>query len=879
MRKTRSGGRVVVLTAALLAVLSTGALAATQPWKQAGPRPDGTAVTPVGFRVTPAGAQTNLGDLPLNAVASPDGRWLVAVNAGQGVQSVQVVDTRSGKVTQTIQYARPQAVFAGLAFSKDGTTLYASAGGNNTIRTYSFANGALTEGAALALPTKSASGKKINPYPAGIALTPDGKRLLVADRLADAVTAIDLASGAQQTVGVGHAPYWVTSSPDGTRAWVTDQGGTTVDVLDIGAGKLAPTGQITVGTHPNEAVLDKAGRTLFVANGDSDEISAVDTGTGRVTSTISLAPYRGAQVGSNPVSLALSGDERTLFVANAGNNDVAVVDLRSQRVRGLIPTAWYPTTVLPLGSTLWVTNAKGLGAGPNNGPGYPNPESHDPTSPSQYSGSMMVGTLSAIPLPSVTEHNAADADDGTDGQDAALTEDQAADQRWPGGQLARWTRQVRRDDGFDQRGRAHVDGPSQVVPLHPGQDTPIKHVIYVVKENRTFDQVLGSLGKGDGDKSLNLFGDESAPNSRALARDFVTLDNFYADAEVSAQGWNWTTQANSNPYAETGWPANYSGRNHPYPSENGDPAITAGKDASSSFIWQRLAAAGVSFRNYGFYVSSQNGKFVGSDPVLDANTDHNYRGFDLSCPDSAGTFTAPASCGTPRIDEWLSEFQGYQANGNLPTVEFVRLPNDHTAGTSAGAPTPKAYVADNDLALGRLVDAVSHSKYWQDTAIFATEDDAQNGPDHVDAHRTTAWVVSPYTRTGKVDSTFYSTASVLRTVELLVGVTPLTQFDAYSTPLAPAFTSKPDARPYTALKPTTPLDERNTAASPMATQSAIQNLTVEDAIDEQVFNQAIWQSVHGAGSAMPAPKHTLGTIAGQSQQTPPATDADDDDDH
>jgi YVTN family beta-propeller protein len=831
------------LSLALVAVSATTAVAATHPWT-AGPRPDGTAVVPTGYQVTPAGQQTALGDLPLNEVASPDGRWLVITNAGQGAQSLQVLDTRTGKTVQTVQYTSPQAVFAGLAFSPDGKTLYASAGGNNKIRTYSFTSGQLTEGASIALPTTSETGKTINPYPAGIAMTPDGGRLVVADRLADAVTVIDVRTGAQKTVGVGHAPYWVTLSADGNKAWVTEQGANTVSVLDTSAGHLAPLASITVGTHPNKSIADKNGKHLYVANGDSDQVSVVDTETGKVAKTISLAPYPGAQVGSTPDALALSPDERTLYVANAGNNDVAVVDTADGHVRGLIPTGWYPTSVLPLNGQLLVTNAKGLGAGPNNGPGYPNPENRTPTSPTQYAGSMIVGTLSTIPLTN--------------------------DAR----QLSQWTKQVNDNNGFDQHGEVRASGQSSsVVPLRAGQSSPIKHVIYVVRENRTYDQVLGSLGKGNGDPSLNLFGNESAPNARALASQYVTLDNFYADAEVSAQGWNWAVAANSNHYSETGWPANYSGRNHPYPSESGDPAIAPNSDPANAYIWDRLANANISFRNYGFYVSGSTGNFVAADPKLNANTNHAFRGFDMACADSAGTFNQAASCGTPRVDQWLSEFNSYVASNSMPTMEFVRLGTDHTQGTKVGAPTPQAYVADNDLALGRLVDAVSHSKYWKDTAIMVTEDDAQNGPDHVDAHRTVTEVISPYTQTGRVDSTFYSTSSLLHTIELLVGIKPMTQFDAFAAPMFGAFTSQPNAQPYRAITPTTPLDERNTATAPMAAQSATQNTTVEDAIDMQTFNQAIWQSVKGANSPMPAPVHTLGTPA-PAQPAKPAADPD-----
>ena len=488
-----------------------------------------------------------------------------------------------------------------------------------------------------------------------------------------------------------------------------------------------------------------------------------------------------------------------------------------------MPTAWYPTGVVATADKLFVANAKGLGAGPNNGPGYPDPTSTTPRSPDQYIGSMMKGTLSTVPLP--------------------LSADR----------LATYTKTVRANDGFDRPAPGTDGAPA------------IKHVVYVVQENRTFDQVFGSLGKGDGDKSLNLFGQESAPNQRQLQRKFVTLDNFYANAEISAQGWNWSVSANSNPYAEAMWPANYSGRRGTYPSETDNPAVVGNRTLQDAYIWQRLQQRGVSFRNYGFYVNADaDGKMAGTDPVLDDHTDHDYLGFDMACPDNPDTF-APrrADCGTPRFTEWKREFDGYVRNRNLPSLEFVRLPNDHTSGTKPGLPTPRAYVADNDLALGRLVDAVSHSRYWKDTAIFVTEDDAQNGPDHVDAHRTISQVISPYTQHGRTDSTFYSTASMLRTIENIVGVAPMTQFDTFATPMTAAFSSTPRGSAYDVIRPEQAGGATNARNAPMAAVSARQQLGVEDAIDERLFNMAIWESVKGRHSTMPAPEHRLPSSGGE----------------
>lgn len=828
------------------AVLVTGAavaLAVAGGQGTAGPKGDGTAVTPVGYKVTPAGRQTQLGNLPLNAVLSPDRSMLLVSNAGQGTQSLQVVDPEDSEVVQTISYPSPQAIFTGLAFSPDGRRAYAGGGGRETIHTYTVSGGWLTETTPIKLPTKNPEGQAVNMYPAGIAVTPDGKRLVVADRLADAATVVNLGDGSMSTVAVGHAPYAVALAEDGKTAFVTNQGGDTVSVLDISGSAPAVGTAIKVGTHPNAVITDEGQDRLYVANGDSDQVSVVDVATRKVTGTIGLAPYRNAPVGSNPDALALSEDGRRLYVANSGNNDIAVIDLKSGGSTGLIPTAWYPTAVVAHDDKLYVTNAKGLGAGPNNGPGYPNPTSTAPTSPDQYSGSMLKGTLSTVPL------------DGGDEQ------------------LRLWTRTVVANNGFGEGNNPRAVGA--VVPRRVGERSPIEHVIYVVKENRTYDQEFGSLGKGNGDASLNLFGDESAPNARSLQRQFVTLDNFYADAEVSAQGWNWTVAANSNPYSEQGWPANYSGRNHTSPSENGDPAIAPNKDPEHAYIWQRLHDKGVGFRNYGFYVDADaSGKAVAEDPVLNAGTDHDFGPYDLSCPDSAATFPARGStCGSPRIEEWKKEFAQYEQSGQLPAFEMVRLPNDHTSGTKAGMPTPKVYVADNDWALGQLVDTVSHSKFWKSTAIFVTEDDAQNGPDHVDAHRTISQVISPYTRTGRVDSTFYSTASMLRTIELLLGLSPMTQFDAYATPMVNSFTAGPDAAPYDVVKPAIDLTAVNTVSSPMAGVSAKQDLTKEDQIDERTFNEAIWKSVRGARSRMPEPRHDLyGAVPHD-----PAEEPDDDD--
>jgi YVTN family beta-propeller protein len=830
----------LAMTAAL--IVGAGTAGAEYGVRHAGPQGDGSSVTPVGWLVTPAGAQSSLGSLPTASALSPDGKLLLVLNAGDSsIESIQVVDTATHQVTQTIDYTTPSGVYAGVAFSPDGTHAYASGGGSEKIHVYTVADGKLTEGTPIQLPTTNPSGQAINAYAAGLAVTPDGKRLVVADEMADAASVIDLTTGQIQTVGVGHNPYGVAISPDGHTAYVSNQGADTVTALDLSGATPTVSGTVTVGAHPNRLVVDPRTGTLYVADSESDAVSVVSSSGG--VGTISLAPYPGAPVGANPDGLTLSSDGRTLYVVNSGDNDVAVVDVASSHVRGLIPTAWYPTSVALAGGTLLVTNGKGLGAGPN--PNGPNPYTDNTLRGNpvteiqwekQYVGTMMLGTLSSINVPD-----------------------------W--GSLARYTAQVDSNDQFYQGGGVRAAVATNPVPARVGASSPIKHVIYVVRENRTYDQEFGSLGKGNGDPSLNLFGNDSAPNSRALESSFVTLDNTYAAADVSAQGWNWSVQANSNPYVEQTWVGNYSGRNHPYDYEGSNTgAASANANPLDSYIWDKLADKGVSFRNYGFYETDNklNTTPSAADPRLAANTDPNYYGWDLKCPDSAGTFTPLMTC-NPRYNEWNREFQQYVANNNLPSVEFVRFGNDHTQGTNAGVPTPAAYVADNDYALGQLVDTVSHSKYWSSTAIFVVEDDAQAGPDHVDAHRMTAEVISPYTQYGKVDSTFYSTASVLRTIELLTGIAPMTQFDASAIPMFNAFNSRPNLAPYNAIKPAESiLTQVNPSNAPLASVMAKQNFSREDMVPEQLLNTSIWESVKGASSALPAPQHHVFAATGTS---------------
>ncbi len=827
----RAMPRKAIAFTALAAVLVGGGTAvAAQRRLAAGPRGNGTALTSYGWMVTPAGRQVTLGDKPFGTTKSPDGKTILVSNDGQYKQSLMVLDAATGTLRQTISYTSPEALFIGVAYSPDGKHVYASAGGNNKLRRYDVKpDGTLAETGSIALPTTNPAGAKVNHFPAGIAVSGDGTTVWTANSLSDSVSMLDLATGSVRTFPAGSNPYAVALSPDGRDLYVSNWGEASLSVLDAKTGALRST--IAVGEHPSALLVNAKRGELYAADTDSDQVSVISLTSKAVARTIDLAPYRKAPVGSNPNALALAPDGSTLYVANAGADDVDVIRLASRHdkgrgttardvIAGRIPTGWYPTGVEVSndGRSIFVANAKGLGAGPN--PNGPNPYTDDQLRgtdafAAQYIGSMIKGTMSVVPTPNVST-------------------------------LARYTAQVARNNHYGDAGAARFPGGGQadsVIPRRPGDPSPIKHVIYVVKENRTYDQVFGSLGKGNGDPALNLFDDASAPNIRALARQFVTLDNFYAAAEVSADGWNWSTAATANTYTQKTWEANYSSRNHPYEYEGGTYATAPGKSRNSSYLWDALDRARVSYRNFGFWRFS-TGPVAATAPNLAAHTEPGFPGYDLKITDQS------------RMDAYTKAFKGFESSGVMPTMQFVRLPADHTRGTTPGAPTPKAMVADNDLAVGRLVDLVSHSRFWKDTAIFVVEDDAQAGPDHVDAHRTEALVISPYTQHHAVDSTFYSTVSMLRTMELLTGVPPMTQFDAAAIPMLNAFRGKANQQPYSARVPSQSLTETNGANAPMAAQSAKMNFSGADLANEQQLNEAIWKSVKGSASRMPLGPHS-----------------------
>jgi len=481
---------------------------------------------------------------------------------------------------------------------------------------------------------------------------------------------------------------------------------------------------------------------------------------------IPVGPTPNAPAGSMPTALALRHDGAWLYTVCSGNNAIVVADVSEERseLLGAIPTGWFPTAVVAArdGRLLYL-NGKGDGS-------KPAPQGPDPTrrgEEQQYVASLQTGSLGILPT---------------------LT----------GEMVSQLTDRVITNTLYDDRVMTAAAVPAGgPVPGRPGDASPIRHVIYVVKENRTFDQVLGDFDGAEGDAGLVVFGEDVAPNHRKLAREFTLLDNFYTAGDVSADGQNWNYGALANDFVEKLWPSYVGRRRGVYDFEGGEPAAIP----PASYLWTNTRAAGLAVRNYGVWAATaqSGGAITVKDPGLAADTNKGFAPFDLDTPEQA------------RVDEFLRELIEYEAKGELPRLMLVRLPNDHTAGRAPGKPTARAMMAEHDYALGRLVEGVSKSKFWPQTSIFIVEDDAQDGADHVDSHRSPAFVVSPYSRRGYVDSTFYSTPSVLRTIELILGLRPMTQFDAAAPPMAAAFTRDPDARPYEAVRPKQSFEEKNPA--------------------------------------------------------------------
>ena len=776
-----------------------------------GVQPGGDLLLPNQWSLRPVGRQLPLGDFPVNLALHPGGPWLAALHAGYGEHEVVIVDLKKQRVVSRVTL---EQTFYGLCFAPDGKTLFASGGEFEVVHAFDFADGLLSR------PRQLAVVKETEKFiPGGLATDAAGKALFVAGTWGDAVALLPLDQPEKRTlvaVEKGSYPYACLPHPDGKRLFVSLWAKAAVAVIDLAEKKAVAVWKTE--SHPTEMALAPDGKTLFVACANSTKVSVLSAADGKARETIACALYPAAPTGNTPNSLSLTPDGQLLFVANADNNNVAVFNVAEpgkSKSLGYLPVGWYPTSVRfnPADKRLYVANGKGAGSAAN-------PQGPQPTLPSdvnlrQYIAGLYRGTLSVIDQP-------------TPERMGQYTE------------LAYRLSPLRKDLGVTAEPPA--DSP---IPRKPGGPSPIKHCIYVIKENRTYDQVFGDIKEGNGDPNLCLFPEKVTPNHHRLARQFVLLDNFYVEGEVSADGHEWSMGAYATDFVEKVWPLNYRGspkkKLTTYPAEG---VLDAVARPAGGYLWDRCAEAGVSYRSYGEWI--ENGK-TPNDPgkarvkALEGHFDPMFRGYDLDYPDQK------------RADRFIEELQRFEKEGGFPQLIILRLPNDHTYGTRAGKPTPTAMVADNDLALGRVVEAVSKSKFWKETAIFVVEDDAQNGPDHVDAHRTVALVVSPYTKRKHVDSTLYSTSSMLRTMELILGLQPMSQFDAAARPMYHSFTAKPDFAAYDHVVPDVDLKAVNPKDAPGAKESEAFDLTKEDAADDLRFNQVIWWSVKGKDSPMPAP--------------------------
>ena len=762
---------------------------------------DHRTLLPNGWQLTPAGKMIPLGDLPLNIAISPSGKLAAVTNNGQSDQSIQLIDLKKGVVVDSVIIGKS---WLGLTFSDNGKKLYASGGNDNRIIVYSIKNKKLVANDTIVI------GK---PWPelisvAGLAVDDSKKRLYVVTKENNSLYVVDLTT--KKTIlkeSLGGEGYTCILSPDKINLYVSCWGCDKVIVFNTG--NLKRTHEIAVGDNPNDLCTTSKGQYLFVANANDNSVSVIDTKQMKVIETLNTALYPDAPSGSTTNSVTLSKDDKTLYIANADNNCLSVFDVSNPGTsisKGFIPTGWYPTCVRIAAGKILVSNGKGLSSLANpQGPDLSPARQRDPKTKVQYIAGLFRGTLAIIDFP---------------------------DEK----QMGIYSKAVYNNTPYNKTSELVSEGaPGNPVPIRIGDPSPIKYVFYVIKENRTYDQVLGDMPEGNGDKSLCLFGENVTPNQHAIAREFVLLDNFYVNGEVSADGHHWTMGAYATDFLEKNWPTSYGSRGGSYIGE-GQREVSNNKNG---FLWDYCKRQGVSYRTYG--------EFVGGDgPSIPVLEDH-YCTFFTPWVQSVRD--------TVRFRQWKQDFDSLLAINAVPQLNTLRFINNHTEGLSLGKPTPIAHVADNDLAVGLFVDYLSHSPIWKETLIVIVEDDAQNGPDHVDAHRSTAFLAGGFVKQGFVDHTAYTTTSLLRTIELILGLPPMSQYDASATPLWRCMNNTPDHPSFNFRQCNIDLNEKNMGRNKWQETSETFDFSKEDNINDAAFNEVIWKAVRGIDSDCPAPVH------------------------
>jgi len=810
----------------VIAIVTLAGISTSQPRprEQVGILPDGGFLLNSGWRVKAAGTQIPLDTLPMSAVLSNDGRFLLVLNGGYNPPSISVLDVKNG--TEIGRTPVPDA-WLGLALSPNGRMLWVGGGSKAAIYEFSFdENGKLQ-------PTRTfelvhPSDRTYKDFIGDVAVSPDGRLLYACDLYHDSISVVNPQSGMViDHFKTGRRPYRIMFHPDGKSFFVTSWADGTMLRHQTDNGFQMQS--VHLGAHPTDMVWRDRSTTaeegdgsnyvarIFVSAANTNNVYAVAVPAGnndlRRIETINVSATPHHPLGMTHSALALSADKNRLFVVCSDANAAAVVDVTEARshVLGFIPTGWYPTAAKALADgRLVILNSRGSRS-------YPNPHGPNPTvrpaavhtaspAPVEYVGHIQTGSASII---------------------APFNDEQ----------LRTYTAEVMANSPYR-------DEQLDVVP----NDLPaIEHILYIVKENRTYDQVLGDLGKGESDPSLCIFQEKVSPNHHKLAREFVLFDNFYVNGDVSGDGHNWSTSAIANDYVVKLWPNSYAKRRNHYDYEGGEPAALP----PANYLWTNAAERGISMRNYGYWATNiktpaGDGEVqvqAVRDPVLARVTNMTYRGFDLEYPD------------VKRAQTFLRDLAQFENSDKMPALMFMRLGNDHTNGTTPGKLAPLSSFADNDFALGMIVEGISRSKFWKSTAIFVLEDDAQNGPDHIDSHRSPAYIISAYTHTGTVDSTMYNTTSMLRTMELILHMRPMTHFDAGARPMFGAFSKQAVTTAYEAEKPRISLEDHNPQTSATAARSSRMDFSEADLNDDDELNDILWRAIRH--TEPPAPTRSL----------------------
>ena len=827
---------------AFFSLVSTVALAATSGGghlgtAHAGRQKDGSAVTSTGQRLRPAGQQLEFPGRPTAIAVHPNGKTATLLNSKGGM--LVVVDLATRKVLQT--YTGGNGSFDGIAYNHKGTRLFASDAGGDVLDLAVAPTGRLSLVKAISSPAAApgsvptdVNASASNAYPGGLAFSADDRTVYVTYSVLNQLGVIDVATNTlTKQIDVGNAPHSVVVQ--GTTAWVSNEGGrrdtgddftNDSDGTAIVADKVhgaAKTGTVTMvdlrrstavaevktGLHPTALAL--SGTSLYVANTNSDTVTVIDTRTRGLRGTVTITPYPGAPYGSHPNGLAVLKDGR-LAVSLGRDNAVAFYEPpgrgRAATYLGLLPTAWYPSALAVTKNALLVVNGKGIG---NVGPA-----SSAADGSGRATGSSYVGSLSFVATPSSK-------------------------------QLASGMVFVAANNGWDKldRVKARRGVAPKAIPDHVGEPSTIKHVVYVIKENRTYDQVLGDDPRGNGDPALLQFGAEVTPNQHRLVKQFPLVDNFYDSGQLSADGHQWVVQGDSPDYLEKA----FGGFTRSYPSQAGDALAYL----PSGFVWENAARHGKTVRDYGEYASSLGKGLTSTDvPSLKPYVVPDYPGFDPSIPDVA------------RAQVFLRDVRSWTAQGAMPNLVMMTLPQDHTLAYLPKYPSVDTMVADNDTALGQIVEGLSKSPFWKDTAILVEEDDSQNGLDHVDAHRSIFYAISPWAKHGGyVDHSYYTQVDALRTVEQILGLPPMNQMDSAATPMRSLFADKPDLTPYEAVAPTLvstvnpDLPSLSGLPRAWALASLQMDFTHPDAIDDRLLNHAIWYADTGFRKPYPGESRVL----------------------